>query len=421
MRNIIRTLWDSFSPLRLRSFRLYLGGQAISLLGTWMQITAQGWVVWQLSHSTTALGLTAMLSSLPILFLGPWAGVWADRLDRRRLLIASQTSAMVLAFAFAILVQVNAIQLWHIYVLSLLLGIVNALDMPTQQAFIGDLSGMSQVRKAVVVNAMIIQIGRMLGPALAGFAIGALGVATAFWLNGLSFLAVIASLLAVRATQVRGSGTGSVLEEYREGLRFIWSEPRIQDLLVFTILITLFAFPVINILPAVTTEILHREADVLGLLLASSGAGALVGTLFVAPLVQPLRRTGLVLGSAVAWAGLWVILFSLSAWLPLSLIGMFLVSLTIPVVLTTASGLIQTLAPPTMRARLLSTLLMVTFGIQPVASLVIGVSADHLGAPLAIRVNGVFMVVGAILLLVVRPKLREWEASHQPAVAQDMA
>ncbi len=421
MRNIFSTLWDSFSPLRLRNFRLYLGGQAISLLGTFMQITAQSWVVWQLSHSTTALGLAAMLSSLPILFLGPWAGVWADRLDRRRVLIASQTSAMILAFAFAVLVQMNAIQLWHIYALSLLLGIVNALDMPTQQAFIGDLSGMSQVRKAVVVNAMIIQIGRMLGPALAGFAIGVLGVATAFWLNGLSFLAVIASLLAVRATQVRGTSTASVIEEYREGLRFIWSEPRIQDLLVFTILITLFAFPVINILPAVTTEILRREADVLGLLLASSGAGALVGTLLVAPVVQPLRRTGLVLGSAVAWAGVWEILFSLSAWLPLSLIGMFLVSLTIPVVLTTASGLMQTFAPPTMRARLLSTLLMVTFGIQPVASLLIGVSADHLGTSLAIRVNGVLMVVGTILLLVIRPKLREWEASHQPGIAQDMA
>ena len=168
---------DSFLPLRNWNLSVYLSGQAISLIGTWMQVTAQAWVVWSLTHSTAALGVVAMLGTLPILLLGPWTGVWADTLDRRRLLIVSQTSAMVLAITLALLVQTGVIQVWHVYVLATLLGIVTALDMPTQQAFIGDLSGMEQLRQAVVINNMLFQVSRMIGPALAGLVVARLGAA----------------------------------------------------------------------------------------------------------------------------------------------------------------------------------------------------------------------------------------------------
>src|SRR5438093_13375146 len=200
----------SFLPLRNRNLRVYLSGQVISLIGTWMQVTAQAWVVWSLSHSTTALGLVAMLGTLPILVLGPWTGVWADTLDRRRVLVATQMGAMVLAATLALLVQTGAIQVWHVYIFATLLGIVTALDMPAQQAFIGDLSGMEQVRQAVVINNMLFQVSRMLGPALAGLVVAQLGAAPAFWLNGVSFLAVIGSLLVVRSDQVRRSGAAGL-------------------------------------------------------------------------------------------------------------------------------------------------------------------------------------------------------------------
>ena len=420
MSHIVSTFRESFSPLRIRNFRVYLSGQGVSLVGTWLQMTAQGWVVWQLSHSNAALGTVAMLSTLPLLLLGPWMGVWADRLDRRKLLIVTQASAMVLAFILAILVQTNAIQLWHVYILSTLLGIVTALDMPTQQAFIGDLSGMGQVRRAVVLNAMIIQISRMLGPALAGYMIGALGVATAFWLNGLSFLAVIASLIAVRANQIRKPTSGNPLGEFREGLRFIGGQPRILDLILFTVLVTFFGLPIIAILPSVATNILHGQAESLGLLMAASGAGALVGTLFVTPLAQSLRRTGVVVGSAVVWTGCWFVLFSISTWLPLSMLCLFLVSLSVPTVITTANGMLQVLAQPNMRVRLLSTFVMVSFGAQPIASLVLGYSADAIGVLAAIRVNGLLLISGAIFLLAIRPNLRQWEANRQPVDAANV-
>lgn len=411
MKDIVHNFKGSFSPLRLPNFRIYLGGQVVSLIGTWLQLTAQGWVVWEISQSNRALGFVAMLGTLPILLLGPWAGVWADRLDRRKLLIITQFVAMLLAFIMALLVQTGAIRLWHVYILSTLLGVVTALDMPAQQAFLGDLSGMDQVRKAVVLNAMIIQVSRIVGPALAGFIIGAIGVAPAFWLNGLSFVAVIASLYAVRASQVQQGSFGRPLQEFREGIGFILGQPRIQDLILFAFFVTFFGIPILNILPSVATTVLGGEAEALGFLLAASGAGALVGTLVIVPLIQPIRRTGVVVALAVAWTGISFVFFSLSTNLPLSMLFLFLVGLSVPAVMTTANGLLQILAPPNMRARLLSTYIVVSFGVQPIASLFIGYSADLLDPPLAMRLNGLLMAAGGLLLLLARPELRRWQVN----------
>lgn len=398
-----------FFPLRNRNLRVYLGGQAISLIGTWMQATAQAWVVWSLSHSTAALGVVAMLGTLPILLLGPWTGVWADTLDRRRLLIVTQATAMALAIALAVLVQIGVIQVWHVYALATLLGIVTALDMPAQQAFIGDLSGIDQLGQAVVINNMLVQVSRMIGPALAGLVVAHLGAAIAFWLNGASFLAVIGSLVMVRAQQIRRSGAAD-LRGFSETVRFIREHPRAQDLIVLTVIVTFFGISVMSILPAVASQALRGNADVLGLLMAASGAGALAGVLLVVPAVQRVRRTGLVVGGAAIWTGLWLMLFSSSTWLPFSILAMFVGSMTFPVVFTTAMGTLQIMAPGDMRARLVSALLMVTFGAQPLAALLVGYSAQILGALSAVRANGLLMAVGALALLALRPALRWWEA-----------
>ncbi len=399
---------DGFSPLKTRDLRLYLSGQAVSLIGTWMQATAQSWVVWQLSHSPAALGFVAMFGSLPLLVLGPWAGPWADRLDRRRVLVGTQTTAMLLAFALALLVQTGAIRLWHVYLLATMLGVVTALDFPSQQAFIGDLAGIPQVRKAVVMNAMINQLSRMVGPAIAGWVIGSLGVAPAFWLNGASFVAVIATLLAVRGKQVRKESTRNPLGEFVEGLRFIAGQPRIQDLLIFTLFVTFFGFSNMQLLPAFATDVLGKGPEALGFLLGASGAGALTSAMVVVPLIQRVKRTGLMLGGAVAWAAMGFLTFSLSHWLALSMAALYVASLAMPVVMTTSNGLLQTLAPGNMRARLLSTWLMVGFGMQPVAALLVGLDGKVFGPAAAVRINGLLMILGAFLLLASRAELRSW-------------
>ena len=409
---VIRTLRDSFTPLRLPNLRIYLFGQTISLLGTWMQVTAQGWLVWELSHSEAALGIVSTLGTLPLLLFGLLAGVWVDRLDRRKILIWSQTAAMLLAFVLAVLVFTGTVQLWQVYVLSFLLGCVSAIDFPAQQAFIGDLSGMSEVRKAIVVNAMIMQVGRMLGPAFAGFIVNSIGIALAFLLNGVSFLAVIASLIMVRARQVRSSHTGSQLRAVLDGLRFIRSQPRVQDIILFAVLVVFFGITLLNFFPALAADVLHGDAQTLGLLLASSGAGALIGATIIAPLAQTARRTGLMMGFGLIWTGSWWVLISRSQSVPLSMLLIFFGAWGVPAILTTANGLLQVMAPPLMRGRLLAAYIIVSFGIQPISAFVIGLVANATGIANAILLCGIALIVGALAMLLFRPGLRAWATPH---------
>ncbi len=328
---MISTFISNFTPLRLRDFRIYMGGQAISLVGTWVQTTVLSWVVWELTGSTADLGWVQALSTLPILLIGPWSGVWADRFDRRRLLILTQLGAMLLAFILAYLTQTEVIAPWHIYVLSFLLGIITAIDLPAQQAFIGDLSGMSEVRKAVSLNVMVIQVSRILGPAIGGFVLGWVGAAAAFWLNGLSFLAVVVSLLLIHAKQVRVSQQANPLRQFVEALRFVRSQPRLQDLLIFVALVTFFGLSIIgNLLPAVADEVLKGDATTLGTLLSAAGAGAFIGTVFLVPYARALSKPGLLLACATLWIGLWFVVFAFSQTLFIAMICLFFASLGTP-------------------------------------------------------------------------------------------
>ncbi len=410
MKKALNTLIEGYSPLKLRDFRIYISGQAVSMLGTWMQATAQSWVVWQLSHSELKLGIVAMLGFIPFIFFGPYAGVWADRINRRRLLIWTQVSAMFLAILFAVLVQIDLIQIWQIYILSFLLGLVNTLDFPAQSAFIGDLSGMENVRKAIVINGAIVQVSRMAGPALAGWIIGALGVAPAFWINGISFIAVIASLLVIKSSQVIHPHQGKPLSDFMDGLRFVRNNPIIMDLMILTLILTFFAFSAMQIMPAIATDVLHGNAELLGLLMGASGAGALVGSTLIVPMTHKVKKLGLLCVISVLWSGFWYIIFATSRNSYISMACLFLAALLIPIMFAVTNGLIQVTAPSHMRARVLSALIMVVFGVQPFAALFIGYTAHKLGSAASVLINGILMLMGALILLVSRNELRTWEA-----------
>jgi len=406
--SLLQTYTRSFSPLKNRNLRIYLGGQAVSLLGTWMQSAAQSWVVWELTHSASALGIVVMLNSIPLFLLAPWAGGIADRFNRRFILISTQAIAMLLAFALAILIQTGLIQIWHIYLCSLILGIISALDFPAQQAFIGDMSGMSQVRQAVTLNIMALQLARMLGPAMGGFLLKAVGNSISFWLNGLSFLVVIISLFFVQSHQAVHNGSSS-RGQFRETLDFLRYQPRMIDLMIFAALVTFFGLSIFNILPAVADHVLHGDSQTYGLLFGASGAGALVSTLFLLPLSQAAKRIGLIVISAAAWMGTFFVLLSRSTWLPLSMATIFCISLGAPLVLTTGLGVMQLMAPRDMRARIISLFTMLTFGLQPLSSIIIGYSAQTLGVQTAILLNATCLVSGAVLMLLFRKGLRQWE------------
>jgi MFS family permease len=307
------------------------------------------------------------------------------------------------------------VQIWHIYLFSLILGIVNTLDFPAQQTFIGDLSGMGQVRQAITLNIMGLQAARMLGPAIAGVTLKLVGSAAAFWINGASFVVVLISLLMVRSHQAESkhsSGRG----QFRETLQFIRGQPRMIDLMVFATMVTFFGLSIFNILPSVADHVLKGDSQTFGLLLGSSGAGALVSTLILLPLSQSSKYIGRIIIGAATWMGMFFLLLSQSTWLPLSMAAIFCVSLGAPLVLTTGLGVLQMLAPVDMRARIISLFTMLTFGLQPLASLVIGYSAELISTRIAILINAVCLLTGALLMLFLRQGLRQWElhpVSHE--------
>lgn len=411
--SLLRTMVDSFTPLRLPNFRLYLGGQAISMLGSWMQGTAQAWVVWRLTESTAALGIVATLNSLPILLLGPFTGVWADRFDRRRVLIGTNLIAMVLALLMGGLIHTDAVRLWHVYAMAALLGCVNAMHIPSQQAFIGDLVGVGQVRKGFTLNAMLDQVTRMIGPSVAGFMIGAVGEAPAFWLNGLSFIVVIVSLLAVKASQELQGGSSNPLLEFREGIHFVRTQPRIQDLILFTAMTTLLGFVNTQLFPAIAAKQLLGGPETLGTLMGVFGAGSFFSAFILTPLLQRVRVTGLAMAGVIMWTGVWFAVFATTRLLALSYAAVFFAAFAQPVVLATVKGLLQVLAPPNMRARVLSLQVMVAVGLQPLAFLYVGYAAQFFGSTPVIQLNGALMIAAPLLLLALRPALRSWDTQEE--------
>jgi len=421
-----QTLRDNFSPLRYPNFRLYFGGQAVSLIGTFLQVTAQAWVVWQLTHSEAALGLVGMLNALPLLLFSLYAGVWVDRLDRRKLLIVTQAASMLLAFVLAVLTQTGLVQIGHIYVLSFLLGAVAALDLPAQQAFLGDLTGMAEVRKAVNLNVTLVQVSRIIGPTLAGTLVARIGAAPAFWLNGLSFLAVIGSLIIVRAVQQQAkprANTGQ-LKQIAEGVGYLRSDPRMVDVFLLAILQTFFVFSIIiNFLPAVASTLLNGNAETLGLIMASSGLGALLAVVVIVPLAQARKRSGAIMLAAQFVLAFCLTLFAHSHDVGLSMTALFMISVGATMVLTMTMGLVQLMSPQAMRGRVMSLFIVTTIGTQPLAALWIGQAGQLMGVETAIQVNAILLAAGAVLMLILRPAILRHEYGHaasvQPAVKAD--
>ncbi|MBC8099347.1 MAG: MFS transporter, partial [Armatimonadetes bacterium] len=322
---------------------------------------------------------------------------------------------MLLAFILAFLVQTQLVQLWHVFVLAGLLGIINALDLPAQQAFLGDLTGMAEVRKAVNLNGMALQGSRTLGPVFAGFLIAKIGNAPAFWLNGLSFLAVVVSLMAVRAQQTRrASSHGGALMQIGEALQFLRTQPRLQDMFFFMAMLTMFYWSIVlNLLPSVASEVLGGDAATFGSLQSASGLGAVIGLIFVVPLAQAGKRSGWILGAAALWVGVGLMGFSVARTLEVAFVTLFMASVAAPVIFTISIGLTQVMAPPEMRARLISLFTMISFGLQPLAALAVGALAERVGVQPVIQFNATMIVIGAAAILTLRTDLRTW-VSPQP-------
>lgn len=382
--------------LRHRNFRLFFGGQLISLSGTWMQQIAIGWLVYRLTASPFILGLTAFSGQIPTFVFAPVAGVMADRWNRHRVLVITQTLSMFQAAVLTILVFTGAVQVWHVVVLSLFIGAVNAFDIPMRQAFfIEMLEDREDLGNAIALNSSIVNSARFIGPVIGGVIIAAWGEGACFLLNALSYLAVIAALLAMRIRRKEFVPSGRyVFEELKEGFFYAFGFAPIRSLLLLTGLISLAGAPYGVLMPVFARDILHGWAHTLGFLMASAGIGALIGTVYLA-WRRSVAGLGVIIALATSILGVGLIVFSFSRQPWLSFFLIMFVGMGMMVCLASSNTILQTVVDDNKRWRVMSFYTMAFMGMAPFGSLAAGYAASRIGGPMTLVIGGICCIIGS--------------------------
>jgi len=394
--------------LRYRNFRLFFGGQAISLIGTWMQQIAVSWLVYRLTNSALLLGVVGFAGQIPTFILTPFAGVLADRWNRHRILVITQTLAMIQALILALLTLTKAISVEQIIVLSTFLGLINALDIPTRQSFIVNMvEKREDLGSAIALNSSMVNATRLLGPSIAGLLIALVGEGVCFLLNGLSYLGVIAALLAMNLPPKKVEiQPPHVLQGLKEGFTYAFGFAPIRAVLLLLGLISLMGTPYSILMPIFATNVLHGGSYALGFLMTFSGLGALTGALYLAS-----RKSVLGLGKWIALAsglfGIGLIAFSRSRTLWLSLLFIALAGFGMMVQMASSNTILQTIVDEDKRGRVMSFYTMAFMGMAPFGSLLAGSLASKIGAANTLMLGGISCILGALVFASKLPALRE--------------
>jgi len=381
------------------------------MIGTWMTRVATSWLVYQLTGSAMPLGVVGFAGQIPSFLLAPFAGVFVDRWNRHRLLVATQILAMVQSFALAVLTFGGWIKVWHIIALSVFQGLINAFDMPARQSFVIQMvEDREDLPNAIALNSSLVNGARLIGPSIAGVIIAITGEAWCFMIDAISYLAVIGSLLAMTVTAAETATVIrklNVLEQFSEGWRYVKNSPPISKILLLLALVSLVGMPYTVLMPIFANEILHGGAYTLGFLMAASGTGALTGALFLASRKSVLGLGRLIpLMAAVFGAGL--IAFSFSRLIWLSLILMLFTGLGFMIQMAVSNTLIQTIVDEDKRGRVMSFYTMAFMGTAPFGSLLAGSVAERIGAPYTLLIGGSGCIIGAIWFYRALPRLRQF-------------
>lgn len=404
--------------LRHRNFQLFFSGQLISLTGTWMQNIAQAWLVYRITGSSLLLGSVGFAGQIPVFLLAPLGGIVADRYRRHRVIIAMQCAAMLLAFIFAGLTLAGSIQVWHIFVLAGLLGMVNAFDIPARQAFLVEMVGREDLMNAIALNSSMFNGARIVGPAIAGVLVASIGEGWCFFGNGVSYIAVIIGLLLMRVERRPRPAPASPLQHIIEGFRFARRAAPIRGVLILLGVVSLVGMPYSVLMPVFADKILHGGARGLGILMGATGVGALLAALALA------MRSGLTgLGRWITFAaggfGSALVLFSLSRhfWLSAAL----LVPVGFSMMLETSSSntLLQAMVPDELRGRVMALYSMMFMGMAPFGAFFGGALADRIGAPLTVMIGGIVCCGAAMLFGLRLPGMRV--EARRLILAQTMA
>jgi MFS family permease len=384
----------SFRALRHRNFRLFLTGQIISLVGTWMQNVAEAWLVYRLTHRELLLGTAWFCAQVPVFALGPLGGLAADRFSRQKLVIITQTLLMTQAFVLAALTLTHRVRVEHVLVLAVALGVVNAFDIPARQALIVEMASREDLLPAISLNSAVFNSARVLGPGVAGLVVAALGEGVCFFLNGVSFIAVIVCLAAMRLPAFERKAPESPLAHLKEGFRYAWHHEAVRRVLGFLAAATLGGVPVFVLTPVFADDIFHQGSRGLGFLMGAMGIGAVAGTLVLA---RRTRATGLprVMATSGVFVGCAYLAFAFSPHYWFSLAVMPVMGYYVMRQMASANTTIQMLIPDEYRGRIMALYAMTVVGLAPFGSLAAGAIAERAGARAAVAIGGVLVMAAA--------------------------
>jgi MFS family permease len=394
--------------LRNRNYKLFFSGQLISLIGTWMQGLAMGWMVYRLTNSAFMLGLVGFASQIPTFFISPFAGVFLDRLSKHKIIVTTQILSMLQALILAYLVLTHSIQIWQIILLNVFIGMVNGFDIPARQSFVVEMiEKREDLGNAIALNSSMFNAARLIGPSIAGIIIAILGEGMCFLINGLSYIAVIISLLAMKINYLRPDYMDHhVLIDLKEGFKYSWSFIPIRTILFMIALLSLVGMPYTVLMPVFAREILKGGPHTLGFLVGTIGVGALCGALYLAS-----RKTVLGLSKRIAIMaitfGIGVIIFSFSRSLIFSLVMLLVTGVSMMVHMASCNTILQTITDDKMRGRVMSYYTMAFMGMTPFGSLAAGSLASRIGAPYTLIIGGIACIIGGIIFAIRLPILKK--------------
>jgi MFS family permease len=397
----------TWRALRHRNFRLFFGGQSISLIGSWMTRIATSWLVYRLTGSAMLLGTISFAGQIPTFLFAPFAGVWIDRLDRRRLLVWTQTASMVQSFALAALTLTHHINIPLILVLSMTQGIINGFDMPGRQSFMLQMvDDRADLGNAIAINSSMVNMARLIGPALAGMLIAATSEGWCFLIDGISYIAVIASLLAMRlnAPPVRKPAT-SMAHELHEGWAYVSGFLPVRTILLLFALVSLMGMPVVVLMPIFAVRVLRGGPHTLGFLMGAMGVGALASALSLAAR-KNVRGLIRIIPVAALVFGIGLVGFGLSHWFWLSMLTVLVAGMGMMQGMAASNTIIQTLVSEDKRGRVMSFYTMAFMGMAPFGSLLAGSMASALGAPRTVVITGSVVMLGALWFFTRLPAIR---------------
>jgi MFS family permease len=388
-----------FRALHHRNFRLFVFGQIVSLVGTWMQSLAQSWLVYRLTHSELLLGTAWFCAQIPVFALAPLGGLASDRFSRHRLVVLTQTLSMLLALALGVLTLSGRVAVWHILAMALALGFINAFDIPARQSLIIQLASKEDLLSAISLNSAIFNAARVVGPALAGMLVAALGEGVCFMVNGLSFLAVIGALLAMRVDPHVRTHIGSSGAQLAEGFRYAWHFRPVRTVLLMMAASTLASSPAIVLMPFFADAIFHHGSAGLGYLMGAMGVGAVVGTLVLAGKTEVAGLTRVIFYSSLSM-GAAFLLFAASPWFYAAVAIMPFIGFSMMRQMAAANTLIQTRIPDQYRGRIMALYAMTVVGLVPFGSLGAGALAHVIGVRWTLAVGGALAIAAAFVFQV---------------------